>query len=60
MKTTTEIDDALEHSGQILDLLVPLLATTTDTKLLRYVAVLEAVGTLQDALYDLRDDLRAP
>lgn len=54
MKTETEIDTALEHAGQILDLLAPMLAITTDAKLLRFVAVLEAVGALQDALYDLR------
>ena len=54
MKTQTEIDTAIEHAGQILDLLTPMLAITTDNKLVRYVAVLEAVGTLQDALHDLR------
>lgn len=49
-----EIDTCMELSGQILDVLTTLLPTTTDAKLLRYVAALEAVGTLQDALHDLR------
>jgi hypothetical protein len=50
----TEIDTCMELSGQILDVLNPLLTITTDTKLVRYVAALEAVGTLQDALHALR------
>lgn len=50
----TEIDTCMELSGQILDVLNPLLPITTDAKLLRFVAVLEAVGTLQDALHELR------
>jgi hypothetical protein len=49
-----EIDDALEHTGQILDILGRQLAVTSDARLLILFAALECVGDLQDRLFDLR------
>jgi hypothetical protein len=49
-----EIDCALEHTGQILDILGKQLAVTSGARLLILFAALECVGDLQDRLFDLR------
>jgi hypothetical protein len=58
MTTTTAINEAatsaLEQSGKILDTLSPLIAGAPDAQFLRLTAALEAVGALQDALFDLQ------
>jgi hypothetical protein len=56
MSTPREsLDRALELTGGVLELLSPLLATTADKRLLHLLAAVEAVGELQDRLFDLRD-----
>jgi hypothetical protein len=50
-----DLDRALELTGGVLDLLAPMLATTSDKRLLHLLAAVEAVGELQDRLFDLRD-----
>lgn len=50
-----ELDQALDRTGEILDLLGPMLAVTPDARLLRLTAAIEAVGELQERLYELRD-----
>jgi hypothetical protein len=50
-----DLDRALELTGGVLELLSPLLATTADNRLLHLLAAVEAVGELQDRLYDLQD-----
>jgi hypothetical protein len=49
------LDRALELTGGVLELLAPMLATTADSRLLHLLAAVEAVGELQDRLYDLQD-----
>jgi hypothetical protein len=55
--TRIDLDRALDRTGEILDLLAPLLAVTPDARLLRLTAAIEAVGELQERLYELRDPL---
>jgi hypothetical protein len=50
-----DLDQALDRTGEILDFLGPLLAVTPDARLLRLTAAIEAVGELQERLYELRD-----
>ena len=49
-----EIDEALEHTGQILDILGRQMAVTSDARFMILFAALECVGDLQDRLFDLR------
>jgi len=53
--TTQAAASALEQTGKILDTLQPLIAGAGDAQFLRLSAALEAVGALQDALFDLQD-----
>jgi len=52
-----DLDQALDRTGEILDLLGPMLAVTPDARLLRLTAAIETVGELQERLYELREPL---